>query len=134
MAPGCPLWCGQPSPGCCRTNKEDSDGPQPSHVDGQHAVKLSPKNKDTLLLLSILLGSFGADRFYRGQAGLGVAKLLTLGGCGVWTLIDNLMYLLSDLPKDNEGGVIVDAKTLELLRSGARLVEARGHVEGPVAS
>lgn len=42
----------------------------------------------TTLLLSILVGSFGVDRFYLGQVGLGVLKLLTCGGFGVWWLID----------------------------------------------
>ena len=40
-----------------------------------------------------LLGSFGIDRFMRGQVGLGVAKLLTCGGCGVWALIDWIICL-----------------------------------------
>jgi TM2 domain-containing membrane protein YozV len=46
------------------------------------------KNKSTTLILSILLGEFGVDRFYLGYTGLGVLKLLTFGGLGVWWLID----------------------------------------------
>lgn len=42
----------------------------------------------TLLIISILLGSLGIDRFMLGQVGLGVGKLLTAGGCGVWAIID----------------------------------------------
>ena len=46
------------------------------------------KPQGTTFILSWLLGIFGADRFYLGQMGLGILKLITLGGCGVWALID----------------------------------------------
>ena len=90
------------------------------------AIRLSGKNKDMLVLLSAFLGTFGADRFYRGQIGLGIVKLITFGGCGLWTLVDHLIYLLSDLPKDASGAIIVDHKTLQLLRSGAQFVDQYG--------
>lgn len=40
-----------------------------------------------------LLGGLGIDRFMRGQVGLGVLKLITGGGCGVWALIDWIIAL-----------------------------------------
>ena len=46
------------------------------------------KNPTTALILSILLGSLGVDRFYIGDTGLGIGKLLTLGGLGVWAFVD----------------------------------------------
>tara|TARA_Y100001970_G_scaffold104228_1_gene130613 strand:- start:12559 stop:12780 length:222 start_codon:yes stop_codon:yes gene_type:complete len=51
----------------------------------------SDKDWTTLLILSILLGGLGVDRFYAGHIGLGVLKLLTIGGCGIWALIDIIM-------------------------------------------
>ena len=46
------------------------------------------KDTTTLLLVSLFIGGLGIDRFMLGQTGLGVAKLLTCGGMGVWTIID----------------------------------------------
>jgi TM2 domain-containing membrane protein YozV len=43
------------------------------------------------LLFSIFLGYLGIDRFYMGQVGIGIGKLLTLGGCGIWYLIDIIL-------------------------------------------
>ena len=43
------------------------------------------------LVMSILFGQLGVDRFMMGQVGLGILKLITLGGCGIWWLIDLIL-------------------------------------------
>ena len=49
---------------------------------------VSYKDPTTLLLISIFAGGLGVDRFMLGQTGLGVLKLITFGGLGIWALID----------------------------------------------
>ena len=54
---------------------------------------MSKEWRDSLatMLLSWILGDLGIDRFYRGQIGLGVLKLLTAGGAGIWWLVDAII-------------------------------------------
>ena len=54
------------------------------------------------ILLSLFLGGLGVDRFYMGYIGLGIAKLLTFGGCGIWQLIDLVLIIVGKL-KDADG-------------------------------
>lgn len=51
------------------------------------------KSPTVALVLSILLGCYGIDRFYIGHIGLGVGKLLTCGGFGLWAIIDWFLIL-----------------------------------------
>ena len=50
------------------------------------------------LVLSLLVGGLGIDRFYIGDIGLGVGKLITGGGCGIWALID--LFLIMGATKE----------------------------------
>lgn len=59
----------------------------------------------TCLLLCWFLGVFGVHRFYTGFTALGVIQLLTLGGCGIWTLID-FIIIASGNYKDAQGNPI----------------------------
>ena len=53
------------------------------------------------LLLSIFLGSLGIDRFYLGYIGLGILKLLTCGGLGIWWLIDLILLATGKMTDKN---------------------------------
>lgn len=43
------------------------------------------------LIMSIIFGWLGIDRFIMGHVGLGILKLITLGGCGIWWLVDLIL-------------------------------------------
>ncbi|WP_028453540.1 TM2 domain-containing protein [Chitinilyticum aquatile] len=55
---------------------------------------VSDKQWLTTLLLAFFLGSLGVHRFYTGYTVIGVVQLLTLGGCGIWALIDIILIAI----------------------------------------
>ena len=65
----------------------------------------SEKDWIVTLVLSILVGGLGIDRFYSGSILLGVLKLFTLGGLGLWWLIDLIMLVTGNY-KDGDGNPI----------------------------
>lgn len=69
------------------------------HPDQQNTFR---KELVVALILSIMLGTFGADRFYLGYIGLGLLKLITCGGCGIWWLVDIILIATRKLP-DSSG-------------------------------
>ena len=63
------------------------------------------KSQLIALILVLVVGSLGIHRFYLGYTWQGIVQLLTLGGCGIWSLIDLIRIITGDLkPKDGEYG------------------------------
>ncbi len=56
------------------------------------------KDPTTALIISIVGGNLGIDRFYIGDTGLGIAKLVTCGGLGIWAIVD--WFLISGATKE----------------------------------
>lgn len=63
-------------------------------------VSLQFKNPTTALILSLFLGGYGIDRFYIGDTGLGVGKLVTCGGLGIWAFVDWFLIMGSTREKN----------------------------------
>jgi len=95
---------------CAKCGKEVPEGARFCPACGADTVPqpaapvAAYESKDWLvaLLLSIFVGEFGVDRFYLGHIGLGILKLLTGGGCGIWWLIDVILIATNSL-KDSQG-------------------------------
>ncbi len=89
----------------------------------KNSTELSNKNFYITLLLCIFIGTFGAHRFYSRKTGTGIIMLLTVGGLGVWWLIDLVMLCLG-IFKDKEGKVIKLKKRYKTINSheGKKLV------------
>ncbi|MEB2282041.1 TM2 domain-containing protein [Lysinibacillus xylanilyticus] len=62
----------------------------------------SEKNYIAMILLCFFLGSLGIHRFYAGKIGTGILMIITLGGLGIWALIDLIMIIVGKF-KDKEG-------------------------------
>lgn len=72
---------------------------QPAAPHPSQSQQILPPEKQFVvaLLLSIFLGTLGVDRFYMGYVGLGILKLITFGGCGIWYLIDIILIATKGL-------------------------------------
>ncbi len=62
----------------------------------------SDKNFVAALLLCFFLGTFGVHRFYVGKVGTGILMLITLGGFGIWQLIDFILIAVGSFT-DSDG-------------------------------
>jgi hypothetical protein len=76
----------------------------------------SERSRAVALVLGLVLGMFGAHRFYAGKIGTGLLMLCTVGGLGIWYLVDNIMIASGGF-RDAEGRLITrwDPEQSELL-------------------
>lgn len=62
----------------------------------------SPKSRLAAVLLAWFFGIFGVHRFYVGKVGTGILMILTLGGLGIWVLVDMIMILMGSFKDKQE--------------------------------
>jgi TM2 domain-containing membrane protein YozV len=77
--------------------------PQPAAT----GARMSERRILPALLLCFFLGVFGAHRFYAGKIGTGILELLTLGGLGIWWLVDMILILTGSF-RDRDGQKITE--------------------------
>ena len=63
---------------------------------------VSPRARLVTLLLCIFLGIFGAHRFYVGKIGTAILMMCTLGGFGIWTMVD-IIFIVCGIFRDKQG-------------------------------
>jgi TM2 domain-containing membrane protein YozV len=66
-----------------------------------NTTEVSPRSRLVALLFCILLGFLGVHRFYVGKIGTGILMLLTIGGLGIWQLIDLILIAVGSF-RDKE--------------------------------
>ena len=76
-------------------------------LEEQDYICKSDKSHVAAVVLCAFLGPLGVHRFYTGYIGIGVAQLLTIGGCGIWALIDLVSLSLNNF-KDAKGCELKD--------------------------
>jgi len=80
----------------------DSTSPKPEQ---KAAESVSPKSRLATTILAWVLGGLGVDRFYTGHIVLGILKLITGGGFGIWWIIDFILAVVGKR-KDKKGLLI----------------------------
>ncbi len=75
--------------------------------DMENEIEISDKHFLAAFFLSCMWGMFGVDRFYLGKIGTGLLKMATLGGFGIWYLVD-VATITSGKMRDKRGRILID--------------------------
>ncbi|MBN1831806.1 MAG: NINE protein [Deltaproteobacteria bacterium] len=75
-----------------------------------------------VFVLCLLLGGFGVHRFYVGKIGTGILMLLTLGGLGIWVLVDLIIILCGEFT-DKDGNKIRQWTGEQLSTDETRMIQ-----------
>lgn len=70
------------------------------------AANVSPRSRTVAAVLAFFLGPLGIHRFYVGKTGTAILMILTIGGLGIWVLVDFIMILVGSF-KDKEERVLL---------------------------
>jgi hypothetical protein len=97
QAAACP-GCGHP------VHAAGAAGMGPGSSSGK---RVSPHSRLAALLFCLFLGVIGVHRFYVGKVGTGVAMIFTLGGLGIWVLVDFIMIVVGSFT-DADGRCVLD--------------------------
>ena len=81
------------------------------HTDSNNNFNASAKSYVVTVLLCFFLGCLGAHRFYVEKTGTAVLMLLTLGGFGIWAIIDLIIILICEF-EDANGFIILPKRIL----------------------
>ncbi|WP_454785485.1 DUF4864 domain-containing protein [Legionella sp. WA2024007413] len=90
---------------CGAKNESNLSHDQAPKETIQFSKHISPKSATTALLLNFFLGVLGAHRLYVGKIGTGLLMLVTIGGFGIWVLVD-LILIVTNKFEDKQGGLL----------------------------